>query len=298
MSDEHYAPFLSFLGVPAEDNPPERARAAILPIPYDLTTSYQPGARRGPIAILEASTHLETYDEELERETWAEVGIVTLPAVVPDTSGPGATMARIERVARSVVGEGKLLIGLGGEHSVTAPLVRAVRSRHSRLGVLQLDAHGDLRDTFEGSPFNHACVMHRILDDGVPIAQVGVRSITGEERSLIRERGICTVFADEAVAVPVERWIGRVIDALPDEVYVTVDLDAFDPGIMPATGTPEPGGLDWYRAVAVLREVAQARRIVGYDVVELAPIAGFVAPDFLAAKLVYRMLGYAFPAGR
>jgi agmatinase len=218
--------------------------------------------------------------------------------VVPDTSGPAATLARIERIAHGVVGSGRLLVGLGGEHSVSAPLVRAVRSRHRGLGVLQLDAHADLRDTFEGSPLNHACVMHRILDEGVPIAQVGVRSLTPEERELIRARGVCTVFAGEAMSEPVERWIGRVIDALPDEVYVTVDLDALDPSIMPATGTPEPGGLDWYRALAVLRAVSRARRIVGFDVVELAPLPGLVAPDFLAAKLTYRLLGYAVAAAR
>jgi agmatinase len=294
MSDERYAPYQDFLGIPPDLKPQGRAKAAILPLPYDLTTSYQPGARRGPLAILEASTHLETFDEELARESWQEVGITTLPAVAPDTSGPAATMARIERVAREVVEKGTFLIGLGGEHSVTAPLVRAVRARHPRLGVLQLDAHADLRDTFEGSPLNHACVMHRILDDGVPIAQVGIRSLTSDERSLIAERGICTVFAPEAVNEPVERWISRVLAALPDEVYVTVDLDAFDPAIMPATGTPEPGGLGWYGALAVLRAVAERKRIVGFDVVELAPIAFHVAPDFLAAKLVYRLLGYAF----
>lgn len=294
MSDERYAPYQDFLGIPPGLRPVGTAKAAILPLPYDLTTSYQPGARRGPLAILEASTHLETFDEELARESWQEIGITTLPAVAPDTSGPAATMARIERVAREVVEKGAFLIGLGGEHSVTAPLVRAVRARHPRLGVLQLDAHADLRDTFEGSPLNHACVMHRILDDGVPIAQVGIRSLTNDERSLIAERGICTVFAPEAVNGPVERWISRVLAALPDEVYVTVDLDAFDPAIMPATGTPEPGGLGWYGALAVLRAVAERKRIVGFDVVELAPIAGHVAPDFLAAKLVYRLLGYAF----
>jgi agmatinase len=298
MAEERYAPYQEFLGVPPEARPKRPARAAVLPIPYDLTTSYQPGARRGPIAILEASTHLETFDEELGRETWEEVGIETLPAVVPDTAGPAATLERIERVAREVVGGGRFLIGLGGEHSVTAPLVRAARSLHPRLGVLQLDAHADLRDSFEGSPHNHACVMRRILDGGVPVAQVGVRSFTAEERELIRERGICTVFAPEACGEPVEKWIPRVVSALPEEVYVTVDLDAFDPAVMPSTGTPEPGGLDWYRALAVLREVALARRIVGFDVVELAPIAGNVAPDFLAAKLVYRLLGYAFLLGR
>jgi agmatinase len=293
MSDERYAPYQEFLGIPADAKPAGGVKAAILPLPYDLTTSYQPGARRGPLAILEASTHLETFDEELGRESWQEIAIATLPAVTPDTSGPAATIARIERVAREVVGEGNFLIGLGGEHSVTAPLVRAVRTRHPKLGVLQLDAHADLRDSFEGSPLNHACVMHRVLDEGIPIAQVGIRSLTGEERALIVERGICTVFAPEAVDTPVERWIARVLAALPDEVYVTVDLDAFDPAIMPSTGTPEPGGLGWYTALAVLRAVAERKRIVGFDVVELAPMPGNVAPDFLAAKLVYRLLGYA-----
>jgi agmatinase len=136
--------------------------------------------------------------------------------------------------------------------------------------------------------------MHRLIDDGVPLAQVGIRSLTGEERQLVYDRNLCSVSAVEALAEPVDRWIGRVLEALPQDVYVTVDLDVFDPSIMPATGTPEPGGLDWYRVLAVLRAIAQERRIVGFDVVELSPIPGFVAPDFLAAKLIYRLLGYAF----
>lgn len=294
MSEDRYAPYLSFLGLPPGENPAEAARAAILPIPYDLTTSYQPGARRGPLAILEASTHLETYDDELARESWEGIGIVTLPAVVPDTAGPAATLARIEEAAQEVVASGRFLIGLGGEHSVTAPLVRAVRRRFPRLGVLQLDAHADLRESFEGSPHNHACVMKRLLDEGVPIAQVGIRSLTAQEHGLIRSGAVCTVFAEEAMGRQVESWLPRVLAALPQEVYVTVDLDALDPAIMPATGTPEPGGLDWYRTLELLRGVAAARRLVGFDVVELAPIPGHVAPDFLAAKLVYKLFGYAF----
>jgi len=292
--DPPAAPYLAFLGLPADLNPPEQARAAILPVPYDLTTSYQPGARRGPLAILEASTHLELFDEELGVEPWEAVGIATLPPVTPDTRGPAAALAAVHEAALEVVAQGRFLVGLGGEHSVTAPLVRAVRSRFPKVGVLQLDAHADLRDTFEGSPDNHACVMHRLLDDGVPFAQVGIRSLTREEMDLIGQRGICTVFAAEAVGRPVASWVGRVLEALPEDVYVTVDLDALDPSVMPATGTPEPGGLDWYRALEVLRVVATAKRIVGFDVVELSPIPGLVAPDFLAAKLVYKLLGYAF----
>jgi len=289
-----YAPYVSFLGLPPEINPPDKARVAILPVPYDLTTSYQPGARRGPLAILDASTHLELYDDELDADTWEAVGIATLPAVAPDTTGPAATLARIFDAARGVVESSRFLVGLGGEHSVTAPLVRAVRERYPSLGVLQIDAHADLRESFEGSRDNHACVMRRLLEDGVPIAQVGVRSLTREERELILARRICSVFAAEATREPVEKWVGKVLDALPEEVYVTVDLDGFDPAIMPATGTPEPGGLDWYTVLALLREVGLRKRIVAFDVVELAPISGNVAPDFLAAKLVYKLLGYAF----
>ncbi len=289
-----YAPYLSFLGVPADSFPPGGARAALLPLPYDLTTSYQPGARRGPLAILEASTHLELFDEELGVEPWQEIGVATLPPVVPDTSGPAAALARIRRIAEEIVASGRFLAALGGEHSVTAPLVQAVRTRHPRAGVLQLDAHADLRDTFEGSPHNHACVMHRLLDEGVPLAQVGIRSLTRDETERIRAHGICTVFASEAVGSPVSAWLQRVLRALPEEVYVTVDLDVFDPSVMPATGTPEPGGLDWYRVLDVLRGVAREKRIVGFDVVELAPIPGVVAPDFLAAKLVYKLFAYAF----
>lgn len=292
-----YAPYLSFLGLPPPLNPAERARAAILPIPYDLTTSYQPGARRGPIAILEASTHLETFDDELECETWERVGIATLPAVAPDTTGPAATLARIAAAAAEVLATGRFLVGLGGEHSVSAPLVQATRARHPGLGVLQLDAHGDLRDAFEGSPDNHACVMRRLVEAGVGLAQVGIRAVTGEEHAYIREAGICTVYAQEAVLEPVGSWLPRVLEALPEDVYVTVDLDVLDPAIMPATGTPEPGGLDWYRTLSVLRGVAEQRRIVGFDVVELSPMPGNVAPDFLAAKLVYKLLGYAFLLG-
>ena len=205
--------------------------------------------------------------------------------------------ARIVRVAATVWEQGRFVVALGGEHSVSPPLVEAARRHHPGLGVLQLDAHADLRAEYEGTPANHACAMFPLVQAGVPLAQVGVRSLTAEERQLQRQRGVACVFAAEAVGRPVDEWIDRVLDALPDEVYVTIDLDVLDPSIMPATGTPEPGGLDWYRTLAVLRAVALRKRIIAFDVVELAPQAGNVAPDFLAAKLVYKLLGYRFFLG-
>lgn len=297
--EERYAPYVSFLGLPEELRPTSGPKVGILPIPYDLTTSYQPGARRGPIAILEASTHLETYDEELQWDPSATLLLDTLAPVVPDTSGPEATMGRIYAVADGVLKTHDFLVGLGGEHSVSFPLVKALKEKHPHLGVLQLDAHADLRLSFEGSPYNHACVMRRILELGLPIAQVGIRSLTAEEHELIKAGEVTTVFAPEAVQRQVEEFLPKVLAALPDDVYVTVDLDAFDPAIMPSTGTPEPGGLSWYKALEILKGVAQARRIVGFDVVELAPLPGLVAPDFLAAKLVYKLLGFTFaPTGK
>jgi agmatinase len=294
VSELRYAPYLSFLGLPPECRAQQGPRVGLLPIPYDLTTSYQPGARRGPIALLEASTHLETYDEELGMDPSSALQLETLAPLVPDTAGPAGTMERIEQAARQALEEGFFLVGLGGEHSVTAPLVKAHLGRYPRLGVLQLDAHADLRASFEGSPHNHACVMHRVLEMGVPIVQVGIRSLTAEEHGLIRSGRVTTIFAPEAVEAPLEQFLPRLLQALPEEVYLTVDLDAFDPAIMPATGTPEPGGLSWYRALAILRAVAERKRIVGFDVVELAPLPGLVACDFLAAKLVYKLLAYTF----
>ncbi|HPC84064.1 MAG TPA: agmatinase [Thermoanaerobaculaceae bacterium] len=297
MSDDCYPAYLSFLGLPEDANPQERARVAVLPIPYDHTTSYQAGARRGPLAILEASAYVETYDEELDRDVVGELGIVTLPPIAPEAAGPQAMQARIARVAAEVWRQNRFVVALGGEHSVSPPLVEAARSRHPGLGVLQLDAHADLRSAYEGTLANHACAMYPLVQAGVPLAQVGIRSLTAEERQLQRERNVCCVFAAEAVGRPVDEWIDRVLDALPEQVYVTIDLDALDPSIMPATGTPEPGGLDWYRALAVLRAVALRKRIVACDVVELAPQPGNVAPDFLAARLAYKLIGYRFFLG-
>ncbi len=229
--------------LPDETTRRERARVAVLPIPYDLTTSYQPGARRGPLAILEASTHLETYDDELDRET-CERGADRHPARrgARHQRSRGDAWRGSSGSPAPVVDGGRFLVGLGGEHSVTAPLVRAVRSRHPRLGVLQLDAHADLRDTFEGSPLNHACVMHRVIDDGVPLAQVGIRSLTAEERALVRERrDLHGVRAGGRQRSRSSAGSAASSTRCPRRSTSPSTSTPSIPSIMPATGTPGAG---------------------------------------------------------
>ncbi len=286
------ARYLNFLGV---DDPPDpgRARFRVLPVPYDLTTSYMPGTRRGPVAILEASAHVEWYDEVLDLEP-VEHGILTLPPVEPETSGPGAMMERVEAAARAQVEEGRFLLTLGGEHSITAPLVAAHRTVWPDLTVLQVDAHADLRDSYCGSPHNHACAMRRVVDQDVPLVQVGIRSLTREERELAEaDPRITTFFAHELAGRPAGAWAAEVAGRLGSRVYLTIDLDGLDPSIMPATGTPVPGGLSWWELTTLLEVVSRSATLVGADLVELAPIGGMVAPDFLAARLAYRIMGLA-----
>jgi agmatinase len=286
----------SFLGL---ENPPswDDSRVVILPVPYEATVSYQGGTRRGPEGILVASRYLELYDQELDAEP-ADIGIATLPALHLSGAGPESAIAELRDAYGRVLdaaGE-RLIVMLGGEHSLTSAPVLAHaarlrdRDRERRLTVLQLDAHGDLRPEYEGSPYSHASVMARCADE-VDIVSAGIRSLTREERQLIRDRSnITTVFAEEMWRDG--DWIDRVVQALGDDVYLTFDVDYFDPSLMPATGTPEPGGPSWYPTLQLLRRVFTERRVVGADIVELAPIPGNAAPDFAVAKLLYKMIGY------
>jgi agmatinase len=278
----------NFGGLDAEFSELERARAVVLPVPYDFSTTYQGGTRWGPRAILSASQNMELWDEELGATYRA--GIHSLPEIEPTALGPEAMCARVEQAIGWIYEHDKLPVMLGGEHSLTAGAVRAAHHRHPKLSVLQFDAHGDMRDSYLDSRYSHACVMRRVREM-VPAASVGIRSISEEEAEHFRGH-------------PVPMWSTRqfralkgdaspILSALTDEVFVTFDLDALDPGILPGTGTPEPGGLDWYEAVDLLAAVAAKKRIVGFDVVELAPIPGQVASDFLAARLTYRMIGLA-----
>jgi agmatinase len=292
-------PARNFGALPAALAARARAAAIILPVPYDATTSARAGAREGPMAIIDASQEMELYDAELDREV-AEVGIHTLPELAPDARGPEATLRRVERVARRLLRTGKLLVTLGGEHSITIGAVRAVRAEHPGVGVLQLDAHADLRDRYMGSPYSHACVGRRLAEGG-PLVQVGIRSLSAEEAAYL-QAGPCRLFWARDIVGRTD-WIPEVVATLPDEVYITIDLDVFDAGLMPAVGTPEPGGLGWYEVLALLRAVAHSRRVVAADVVELAPREGPAACSHLAALLVYKLIGYVtcqpgFAAGR
>jgi len=278
----------NFGGLEPEFASLDRARAVILPAPYDFSTTYQGGTRWGPRALLAASRNMELWDDELG--AIHKHGIHTLPELEPTALGPEAMAARVEEAVAWILERGKLPVMLGGEHSLTAGAVRAAAKRHSKLSVLQLDAHADMRDTYLDSRFSHACVMRRVREQ-VPATSVGIRSLSEEEAQHLKQHP-APIWSVRQFRALNGNW-DPILKTLTDEVFVTFDLDALDPGILPGTGTPEPGGLDWYEAVDLLAAVARRARIVGFDVVELAPLPGQVASDFLAARLTYRMIGLA-----
>jgi agmatinase len=274
----------------------ENARVVILPVPLDRTTSYVPGTRNAPHEILVASSHMEFWDEETQTDVHS-IGIFTLPEMELPYGTMEEVVREIERVANEIIARDKFPIVLGGEHSVTPPVVAALAAKHPGLSVLQLDAHADLRDRFMGTPYNHACAMRRVLDYA-RCTQVGIRSLSPEEAAVSTSLPT-TIFYDFNMRDE-RNWMDRVVDSLSQIVYVTIDVDGFDPAIMPATGTPEPGGLGWYETLALLRRVVERRSVVGCDIVELSPLAGNIAPNFMCAKLLYKILSYRFgnEAGR
>jgi agmatinase len=266
------------------------ARVVILPIPLDRTTSYVAGTRTGPHEILVASSHMELWDEETETDIHS-IGIFTLPEMEFPFGTMDEVMREIRRVAAELVNRDKFPVILGGEHSITTPVVAAVAQKHPGLSVLQIDAHADLRDSYMGTPHNHACVMRRVVEFA-RCTQVGIRSLSPEEAAVAPTLPT-EIFYDFNMRQHGD-WIDRVVDSLGETVYITIDCDGFDPAIMPAVGTPEPGGLTWYEMLALLRRVIDTRRVVGCDIVELCPLAGNIAPNFLCAKLIYKILSYRF----
>jgi agmatinase len=286
---DHIEP-LAFGGTLPQAPTFETARAVILPVPLESTTSYVSGTRNGPREILVASSHMELWDEEVNTDVHP-IGIYTLPEMELPFDDMADMMAEIRRVTGEILAHDKFPVVLGGEHSLTSPVVAAMAAKYPGVSVLQIDAHADLRDTYMGTRFNHACVMRRVLEHA-RCTQVGIRSMSTDE-------------AKAAVALPTsifydvhmrrdKNWIEQVVASLGDTVYITIDVDGMDPAIMPATGTPEPGGLSWYEMLTLLRAVISARKVVGCDLVELCPLPGVVAPNFLCAKLIYKILTYQF----
>lgn len=278
-----------FLALPDDLSNYADSRFAILPIPYDATVSYQVGTRNGPRAILEASQQLEDFDEELGAD-YSEVGMATLDALEAHCAGPEAMHERILETARRIMQDGKFLIGLGGEHGVTPGLVRAVAETFDDLSVLQIDAHLDLRDTYQGTKYSHASAMRRVMEYGANIVPVGVRNVGQEEHEFLKTVDISPITARECRFS--DDWLSRALAGLRKHVYITIDIDGFDPACAPGTGTPEPGGLDWYQVTGLLRAVAEKQTIVGADVVEVLPIPGQAVTEFLAARLVYKLIAY------
>jgi agmatinase len=287
----------TFLGLDEEASAFEGAGAVIMPVPYEATTSFGAGTGAGPAAIIEASRYIELYDQELDSEPY-EVGVATLPALGLTGAGPQQAIQQLREAYDAVLDAGpdKFVIMLGGEHSVSSAPILAwadrLEKQGRRLSVLQVDAHTDLREEYEGSPYSHASVMARVRDR-VEIVAVGIRAITAEEMRLVRKSENIHVFLADDIHSG-NAWMDDVLSRLGEDVYITFDVDGFDPTLVPSTGTPEPGGLQWYPVMQLLRRVFAERTVHGVDIVELAPIPGLSAPDFLVAKLAYKMIGYRF----
>ncbi len=280
---------LQFLDLTPPYSNRDRAKVVMVPVPFDATTCYKAGARHGPMHILAASPHMEFYEEEVGTEVY-RCGIHTIAPLEPRIS-PEAMAGDVEREVLQILREQKLPVVLGGEHSVSIGAIKAAASSKGPLDIIQFDAHTDLRDEYQGSPYSHACVMRRVWDLG-DVIQIGIRSISREEVDFLDRKGKKPIWARDILKDPngtKERILSR-LNGRP--VYITIDLDCLDPGIMPSVGTPEPGGLLWHHLTGLLKAITACGNVIGFDVVELSPIPGLHAPDYLAARLVYKLLGY------
>jgi agmatinase len=287
----------NFLGIEDVHSSLDNAEIVIVSAPYEHTVSYGQGTGRGPEAILEASHYVEFWDEEFQRELCFEKGIATLVPIDFAGTSDAVALGMIEEEVRALLALDKFVVTLGGEHTISAAPIKAHLDHYPEMCVLQIDAHSDLREEYEGSAFSHASVMARVLEFLPPerLVQAGVRAQCREEYERIERNGINTFFGWEIrQGVYGQSWKERVLDALGKDVYITFDIDGFDPSIMPSTGTPEPGGLLWDETIQLMKMIGKHRRIVGFDVVELAPVPTVAWPDFLTAKLVSKILNAAF----
>ncbi len=282
----------NFLNLAPEASDPQRSGVLVLPLPLDVTASWKRGTAAGPAAIIAASHHIEYFDEELRIEPCTTVGGIATHLPPELSTDPASATREIFALASGLVRTDRLLLSLGGEHSITYPLVRAHRRVWPELSVVQIDAHADMRTSYQGTTYNHACPMRRIIELGLHVTSIGVRSLDASESGFIHSEH-SRIFLAADVAGRLESWSEAIIDSIPAEhVYLTVDLDGLDPSIMPAVGTPIPGGLGWYETLAFVRRLAEERRLVGADVVELSPRAGLHASDSAAARLAYKIIAY------
>ena len=299
LPEKWLGPDRNFLGLEETWCHPDRAGVYVLPAPYEYTSSYVSGSDQGPSAILAASQQVELYDETLGIETYREWGgIATAEPLDLQGRVDRDAVEAIERYVGPHIAPGRLLLTLTGEHTGALGAIRAHARAHPDLCVVQIDAHGDLRQAYQGNPFSHASVMARVVEDGLPLVQVGIRSISSEEVELIRRTKTITTFFASSILDPsgpyggvATNWVPEVIKACSGPVYVTFDCDGLDASLVPALGTPEPGGLGWYDVLTLTTALAKGPGIVGMDVSEIAPIEGFVAPQFTVARLLYRILG-------
>ena len=268
------------------------ARVLVWPVSYEGTVSYGTGTGSGAMAIIDASRNMELYEEETSSEVY-KIGIHTLDEFKPLPS-PDKTMEALYGQTLELLAQEKFICMIGGEHSVSAPVIRAHAEKFHNLSVLQIDAHADLRDTYDGTPHSHASIMARVVKDlQIPSVQVGIRSISGDEaRSLATGLPTKIFWAKDIVGKT--DWINSAVSSLTENVYLTIDIDGLDPSLVPTTGTPEPGGLGWYETLALIRSVAERKRVVGMDLVEFSKTDNSDAPAFLCSKLIYKCLAYIF----
>jgi agmatinase len=279
---------VSFLRLTGRKADPATARYAVLPVPYEATVCYKTGTAQGPAAILDASTQVEPFDDELRAE-FTQAGIATYPAVKPAKT-PAEQMRRVRHAAEPILRSGKFLLTLGGEHSITAPLVEAAQAVHGPLSVLHIDAHADLHDRYDGTAYSHACVMRRVLSIAKNLCQVGIRNFSAEENRDCPAQ--VAAFITPAIIASNPRWVERALSPLAEKVYLTIDVDGLDPSIAPGTGTPEPGGLSWSQMLEIVRAVCTRRKVVAADIMEVRPIPPNHVTEFVAARLAYKIIAY------
>ncbi|MCK9616765.1 MAG: agmatinase [Lentimicrobiaceae bacterium] len=280
---------MNYGGLPEEFSKQDSSKIVILPVPYDGTSTWIKGADKGPAALIEASENMEIYDIETDSEVHTK-GIFTAPFVKAERR-PEKMVQKVYEQTKQYLKKNKFTVVIGGEHSVSIGTIKAHAEKYDELTIVQFDAHADMRDEYDGSQYNHACVMARVKEMGLPVMQIGIRSMSVEEREKIESD---RVFYADRIIDNKSAFMYEMLNKLTPNVYITFDLDVFDPSVMPATGTPEPGGLGWYTILDILKSVFAKANVVGFDIVELCPVKYNKAPEFLAAKLTHQMLTFKF----